>query len=111
MLIVFKKCNMSANNYMREKKKKKKKNSVRPCFKLPTPVLFLVIQEKKNKQTKKNVPMPGPRRVITFFCFFFNSKSSVFSVCQRLQGNMVKKVTLQWLTSPENCGTHLVIPT
>ena len=74
-----------------------KKKSVRPCFKLPTPVLFLVIQEKKKTKKKKNVPMPGPRRVITFF-FFFNSKSSVFSVCQRLQGDMVKKVALQWLT-------------
>ena len=27
--------------------------------------------------------MPGPRRVITFVFFFFNSKSSVFCVCQR----------------------------
>ena len=63
----------------------KKKKGVLPCFFLAAgPSTFSSHTEKKNKK-KNNVLMPGPRRVITgFFCFFFhNSKSSVFSVCQR----------------------------
>ena len=48
---------------------KKKKKSVRPCFKLPTPVLFLVIQEKKNK--KKRSDAWSSSRDNVFFFFFF----------------------------------------
>ena len=43
-----------------------------PSLFLAADPLFLVIQKKKNKkQNKKNVPMPGPRCVITFFFVFF----------------------------------------
>ena len=103
MLILFKKCNMSANNYMRKKRGP-------PLFLAADPSTF----SRHTEEKKKNVPMPGPGRVITvFFVVFFNSKSSVLSVCKgnTLQGDMVKKVALQWLTSPKNCRTHLVIPT
>ena len=45
-----------------------------------SPSLFLAADPSTFSHcTEKKKKMPGPRRVITFF----NSKSSVFSVCQR----------------------------
>ena len=79
MLSLFKKCNMSANNYRAKKKKKMVSIPVFSCL----PQYFFSSYRKKKKKKKKNVPMPGPRRVIAFFWVFFNFKSSVFSVCQR----------------------------
>ena len=71
----------------RKKKKKKKKVSF-PVFHCRPQYFFSSYRKKKTtkkkkKKKKNNIPMPGPRRVITFFCCFFISKSSVFSVCQR----------------------------
>ena len=64
-------------------KKKKRKKRCPSLFLAANPSTFSRHTE-KTKTKKKNVPMPGPRRVITFFLFcFFNSKSSVVSVCQR----------------------------
>ena len=78
------------------------------------PSLFLAadpstFSRRTGKKKKKNVPMPGPRRVLTFF-LILRAQYLVSVKRNTLQGDMVKKVALQWLTSPKNCRTHLAIP-
>ena len=53
MLILFKKCNMSANNYMRGKKKKKKKKKCPSLFLAADPSTVSRHTEKKKKKKKK----------------------------------------------------------
>ena len=74
-------------------RKKKKKVSV-PVL-AADPSTFSRHTEKKNNK-KKNVRMPGPRCVITFFffCFFFLILRAQYLVSvngNTLQGDMVKK--------------------
>ena len=97
----FKKCNISANNY-----RVKKKVSV-PVFNCRPQYFFWSYRKHTHTHNKKR-SMPGPRRMMFFVVFFNLRVQCLVSVKgNMLPGDMVKKITLGWLTSPKNCRTHL----